>query len=96
QSFNMSRTMLFAEIPVPGAGVLLTDPNGGDPCLDAEGPLNTGTDVTPYETIGFLHRYAGVTNGHVVFIGGNVDVARILGTTASPTNPTLGLARGEL
>ena len=96
QSLNMSRTMLFAEIPVPGAGVLLTDPNGGDPCLDAEGPLNTGTDVTPYETIGFLHRYAGVTNGHVVFIGGNVDVARILGTTASPTNPTLGLARGVL
>jgi prepilin-type N-terminal cleavage/methylation domain-containing protein len=99
QSFNMSRTMLFAEIPVPASGVWNTPwvPNGGDACLDAEGPPTTpGTYVKPYETIGFLHRYAGVTNGHVVFIGGNVDVARILGTTASPTNPTLGLARGEL
>jgi prepilin-type N-terminal cleavage/methylation domain-containing protein len=92
QSVNMSRTMLFAEIPVPASGVALTAPNGGDTCLDAQGPANTGTDVAPYERIGFLHRYAGVACGHVVFIGGNVEVARMSGTT----NPTLGLATGAL
>jgi len=94
QSVNMSRTMLFAEIPVPASGVRTTPwvPNGGDPCLDAEGPANTGTGIAPYETIGFIHRYAGVACGHVVFVGGNVEVARMSGTT----NPTLGLARGEL
>jgi prepilin-type N-terminal cleavage/methylation domain-containing protein len=84
QSVNMSRTMLFAEIPVPASGVALTAPNGGDTCLDAEGPAN--------ESIGFLHRYAGVACGHVVFVGGNVEVARMSGTT----NPTLGLATGAL
>jgi prepilin-type N-terminal cleavage/methylation domain-containing protein len=92
QGFNMSRTMLFAEIPVPASGVALTAPNGGDPCLDAQGPANTGTDVAPYETIGFHHRYAGVACGHVVFVGGNVEVARMSGTN----NPTLGLATGAL
>jgi prepilin-type N-terminal cleavage/methylation domain-containing protein len=94
QSVNMSRTMLFAEIPVPASGVWNTPwvPNGGDPCLDAQGPANTGTDVAPYETIGFHHRYAGVACGHVVFVGGNVEVARMSGTT----NQTLGLAMGTL
>jgi hypothetical protein len=86
QSVNMSRTMLFAEIEVPASGVWTTPwvPNGGDPCLDAQGPAN--------ESIGFLHRYAGVACGHVVFVGGNVEVARMSGTT----NPTLGLAMGTL
>ena len=94
QSVNMSRTMLFAEIPVPASGVWTTPwvPNGGDPCLDAQGPSNTGTDVAPYEKIGFLHRYVGIECGHVVFVGGNVEVARMSGTT----NPTLGLATGAL
>jgi prepilin-type N-terminal cleavage/methylation domain-containing protein len=83
QSVNMIRTMLFAEIPVPASSVWTTPwvPNGGDACLDAA-----------TETIGFLHRYAGVACGHVVFVGGNVEVARMSGTT----NPTLGLATGAL
>ncbi len=86
QSFNMSRTMLFAEIKVPAPGDWNTPwvSNGGDACLDAQAPAN--------ETIGWLHRYAGIACGHVVFIGGNVEVARLSGTT----NPTLGLAMGEL
>ena len=99
QGFNMSRTMLFAEIPVPASGVALTAANGGDTCLDAEGSPPSGTYVKPYETIGFHHRYAGVACGHVVFVGGNVEVAHMW-VTNTPTlmtnNPTLGLAKGEL
>jgi prepilin-type N-terminal cleavage/methylation domain-containing protein len=98
RDFNMSRTMLFAEIPVPASSVWNTpwDRNGGDTSLDAEGPTKTGTPVAPYETIGFHHRYTGMNCGHVVFIGGNVEPARMLGTTANPTNPTLWLATGAL
>jgi hypothetical protein len=91
--------MLFAEIPVPASGVALTAANGGDTCLDAEGSPPSGTYVKPYETIGFHHRYAGVACGHVVFVGGNVEVAHMW-VTNTPTlmtnNPTLGLAKGEL
>jgi len=86
-----SRTLLFAEMPVPAVGSQLENPNGGDQTLDAEGPNGTGTDASPYESIGFNHRVAGVLCGHVVFVGGHVELARMLETGE---NPTLGLAKG--
>jgi prepilin-type N-terminal cleavage/methylation domain-containing protein len=91
QNFNMSRTMLFAEIPVP-TRLNAWEQNGGDACLDAQGPSNQGTTAVPYESIGFHHRYTGVACGHVAFLDSHVEVVHMLGTT----NPTLGLARGEL
>jgi len=86
-----SRTMLFAEIEVPTSDDAW-EQNGGDACLDAEGPDGEGTHDMPFESIGFHHRYAGVACGHVAFIDTHVEAVRMLGTT---TNPTLGLARGE-
>ena len=85
-----SRTMLFADIPVP-TGNDPEGPNGGDQTLDAQGPDGKGTDQNPYESIGFIHTIAGELCGHVVFVDGHVEVARKL---ANGDNPTLGLTLG--
>lgn len=87
-----SRTMLFAEIPVPPTGGNPTAANGGDQVLDAVGPSGNGNDQTPYESIGFIHQIAGKWCGHVVFVDGHVEVAHKL---ENGDNPTRGLALGE-
>jgi len=91
-----SRRMLFAEIP-PLSKDNPADQNGGDQRLDAAGPNGEGSTSdqppypSPYESIGFNHRVAGVRCGHVVFVSGHVELARMLETGE---NPTLGLAKG--
>jgi prepilin-type N-terminal cleavage/methylation domain-containing protein len=68
--------------------------DGSDGALDAKGNVSNPTN-SPYESVGFIHRYSGQYRAHTIFLDGHIEAIPLIKINASTySNRTFSACNG--